>query len=37
MIGRLASCDAKGRVHVLLEIMGQEVRVQSTSQALMPA
>jgi transcription elongation factor/antiterminator RfaH len=37
MIGRLASCDAKGRVHVLLEIMGQEVRVQSTSKALMPA
>jgi transcription elongation factor/antiterminator RfaH len=37
LVGRLASCHAKGRVHVLLEIMGQEVTVQSTSQALMPA
>ena len=37
MIGRLAHCDAKGRVEVLLEIMGQEVRVKSDTRSLMPA
>jgi len=37
LVGRLASCDARGRVEVLLEIMGQEVRVKSHANALMPA
>ena len=37
MIGRLERCDARGRVEVLLELMGQEVRVRSTTRSLMPA
>lgn len=37
MLGRLASCDNKGRVEVLLQIMGQQVRVRSQANALMPA
>ncbi len=37
MVGRLAQRDSRGRVEVLLELMGQEVRVKSTTRALMPA
>jgi transcriptional antiterminator RfaH len=37
MIGRLSRCDARGRVEVLLEVMGQEIRVTSNATALMPA
>ncbi len=37
MLGRLASCDNKGRVELLLDIMGQQVRVHSQANALMPA
>ncbi len=37
MVGRLAQCDSRGRVELLLELMGQEVRVKSTTRALMPA
>jgi len=37
MLGRLASCDNKGRVEVLLDIMGQQVRVRSQANSLMPA
>lgn len=36
-VGQLARCDSRGRVELLLEIMGQEVRVRSTTKALMPA
>ncbi len=37
LIGRLNRCDARGRVEVLLQVMGQEVRVTSSAKALMPA
>ncbi len=37
LIGRLNRCDARGRVEVLLEVMGQEIRVTSNAKALMPA
>jgi transcriptional antiterminator RfaH len=37
LIGRLSRCDARGRVEVLLEVMGQEIRVTSNATALMPA
>ncbi len=37
MFGTLARCDARGRVELLLEIMGQKVRVKSNTKALMPA
>jgi transcription elongation factor/antiterminator RfaH len=37
MIGRLKRCDGKGRVEVLLQIMGQEVCVKSNTRSLMPA
>ena len=37
MVGRLAQCDSRGRVDVLLELMGQEIRVKSSTRALMPA
>lgn len=37
MVGRLAQRDARGRVELLLELMGQQVRVKSTTRALMPA
>jgi transcription elongation factor/antiterminator RfaH len=37
MVGQLATLNARGRVEVLLKIMGQEVRVKSTTKALMPA
>jgi len=37
LIGRLNRCDARGRVEVLLEVMGQEIRVTSSARALMPA
>lgn len=37
MVGRLTRCDAQGRVEVLLQILGQEVRVKSRTRALMPA
>ncbi len=36
-IGRLNRCDARGRVEVLLEVMGQQIRVTSNARALMPA
>jgi transcription elongation factor/antiterminator RfaH len=37
MIGELARHDGKGRIEVLLEIMGQQVRVRSQVRDLMPA
>jgi transcription antitermination factor NusG len=37
MIGELARRDARGRIEVLLEIMGQQVRVRSEARHLMPA
>ncbi len=37
LIGRLNRCDARGRVEVLLEVMGQQIRVTSSARALMPA
>ncbi|WP_337659993.1 transcription termination/antitermination protein NusG [Anderseniella sp. Alg231-50] len=37
LIGRLNRCDARGRVEVLLEVMGQEIRVTSSAKVLMPA
>ena len=37
LVGRLNRCDARGRVEVLLDIMGQEIRVSSNAKALMPA
>ena len=37
LIGRLNRCDARGRVEVLLEVMGQEIRVTSDARVLMPA
>lgn len=37
MIGELARHDGKGRIEVLLEIMGQQVRVRSEARDLMPA
>lgn len=37
MIGELARRDARGRIEVLLEIMGQQVRVRSQAHDLMPA
>ena len=37
LIGRLSRCDGRGRVEVLLDIMGQEIRVTSNARALMPA
>ena len=37
LTGRLSRCDARGRVEVLLEVMGQEIRVTSNATALMPA
>ena len=36
LMGRLNRCDARGRVEVLLEVMGQEIRVTSNAKALMP-
>ena len=36
-IAELAACDARGRVDLLLDIMGQEVRVRSRASALVPA
>ena len=36
-VGRLKRCDARGRVEVLLQIMGQEVCVKSGTRSLMPA
>lgn len=37
LVGRLNRCDARGRVEVLLDIMGQEIRVTSNAKVLMPA
>jgi transcription elongation factor/antiterminator RfaH len=37
VIGELATCGARGRVEILLEVMGQQVRVRSQARALMPA
>jgi transcriptional antiterminator RfaH len=37
LIGQLTKCDGRGRVEILLEVMGQQVRVKATADALMPA
>ena len=37
LVGRLSHCDARGRVEVLLDVMGQEIRVTSNAKVLMPA